>query len=147
MFKLSAVLLSALCSFDVSCRWCSHSQKHTHIYKKFHCASFLASVQAEDSPSFSSCLGKQSVFCKGVRQKDKQFVVTIVLPANPRDLAVLSKQLAVGHKDTFCDPHSSSFIATEPQTQKIFTTLRYPVIKSSDQQWWINGLNINWFSV
>lgn len=82
--------------------------RHTHIlvctHKKFHCALFLASFQAKGTPPFFSCLGKQGAFCKGVRQKDKHFVVMIVLPANYLDLAVPSKQLAVGYKDTFCDP-------------------------------------------
>lgn len=50
----------------------AHTQ-YTHTYlrinKMFHCAPFLASLQAVDSPSLSSCLGKQRAFRKGVRQK------------------------------------------------------------------------------
>lgn len=94
------------------------------IYKKCHCAAFLASWQADDPPSFSSCLGKQRAFCKRVRQKYKQFVVTIVLPANSRDLAVPSKQLAARHKDTFCHPLSSSFIAAG--LKMLLQKYRYP---------------------
>lgn len=119
--------------------WCfmqmmlRRAEIHTHIlvciYKKCRCAPFLACLQAEDFPLFSSCLGEQRAFSKGVRQKDKQFVVTIVLPANSRDLAVPSKQLAVGHKDTLCEPPSSSFITTELQT---FTTSRYTLTKDSE---------------
>lgn len=44
--------------------------------------------------------------------------MTIVLPENSQDLAVPSKQLAAGHKDTLCDPQSSSFITAEPQIQR-----------------------------
>lgn len=68
----------------------------------------------------------------GVRQKAKQFVVTIVLPANSRDLAVLSKQLAAAHKDTFYDLFPSSFIVTELQIQNIFTSSTFTVRKDSE---------------
>lgn len=93
MFKLSAVLLSAALMF-----YADDAHKHTHTYLYAYTTSFivhpfLANVRAVDSPSFSSCLGKQRAFSNSVRQKDKQFVVTIVLPANSQDLAVPSKQL------------------------------------------------------
>lgn len=49
----------------------------------------------------------------------------IVLPANSGDLALSYKQLAVGHKDTFCDPQS--------QNHKYnFTASEYTVIEHSE---------------
>lgn len=56
--------------------------------------------------------------------------MTIVLPANSRDLAVLSKQLAAGHKDAFYDSLSSSFIATEPKKSLYYFKV-YSDIKDS----------------
>lgn len=53
MFKLSAVLLSVLWSFDVPCRWC------TPAYASFMAFHILASLYAVDSPAFSY---KQSRF-------------------------------------------------------------------------------------
>jgi len=86
----------------------AESHTHTHSCTLAYTRSFIVHhfwpvCRQEDSPWISCCLGKQSAFCKGVRQKDEQFVVTIVLPAHSWDLAVPCEQLAAGYKDTFCD--------------------------------------------
>lgn len=114
---------------EIHTQTCLHATR-TSIVRHF----FLATSQAEDSASFS-CLGEQRAFCKGVQQKEKQFVVAIVLPDNSRDLAVPPEAAACKKKKNTLSVSCLSPLSLllnhkqkKQQPQKAFSTLIYTVI-------------------